>query len=315
MVQTRDGERLASEVYLPAVKSAPAGQQRWPAVLIRTPYGKRRGVEVYYRFVQRGYAVVIQDVRGREDSTGEWMPQHYEIEDGDDTLNWIAAQPWSDGTVGMTGGSYLGYVQWAAAGCGKGSLRFEPSAGKGRDCYVYDPENPSVHIVDMSENELEIPEDYTRMEWREDMLAYTTEPFTKSCVITGELAVTLYISCDCPDTDFMVRITDVDEQGRSIKLADGVLSAKYRNGFEKAEYLEPDGIYEITIRTTKISNAFLPGHRLRLTVTSSGKNFIFPNSNTRDGFDSAFVQKAHITVHRGPKTPSRAVMKKENTRG
>ena len=66
MVQTRDGERLASEVYL-------------PAVLIRTPYGKRRGVEVYYRFVQRGYAVVIQDVRGREDSTGEWMPQHYEI--------------------------------------------------------------------------------------------------------------------------------------------------------------------------------------------------------------------------------------------
>ena len=99
----------------------------------------------------------------------------------------------------------------------------------------------------MSENELEIPEDYTRMEWREDMLAYTTEPFTKSCVITGELAVTLYISCDCPDTDFMVRITDVDEQGRSIKLADGVLSAKYRNGFEKAEYLEPDGIYEITI--------------------------------------------------------------------
>lgn len=91
MVQTRDGERLASEVYLPAVKSAPAGQQRWPAVLIRTPYGKRRGVEVYYHFVQRGYAVVIQDVRGREDSTGEWMPQHYEIEDGDDTLNWIAA--------------------------------------------------------------------------------------------------------------------------------------------------------------------------------------------------------------------------------
>ena len=180
---------------------------------------------------------------------------------------------------------------------------------------MYDPENPSVHIVDMSENELEIPEDYTRMEWREDMLAYTTEPFTKSCVIPRELAVTLYISCDCPDTDFMVRITDVDEQGRSIKLADGVLSAKYRNGFEKAEYLEPDGIYEITIRTTKISNAFLPGHRLRLTVTSSGKNFIFPNSNTRDGFDSAFVQKAHITVHRGPKTPSRAVMKRENTRG
>lgn len=52
---------------------------------------------------------------GREDSEGEWLPMHYEVEDGDDTLNWIADQKWSDGKVAMTGGSYLGYVQWAAA--------------------------------------------------------------------------------------------------------------------------------------------------------------------------------------------------------
>ena len=116
-VKTRDGERLASDVYLPSEG------QRFPTVLIRTPYGKKRGAEGYFRFVQRGYAVVIQDVRGREDSTGEWMPQYYEIEDGDDTLNWIAAQPWSDGKVGMTGGSYLGYVQWAAAASGNPHLK------------------------------------------------------------------------------------------------------------------------------------------------------------------------------------------------
>ena len=64
-VKTRDGEMLASDVYLPSEG------QRFPTVLIRTPYGKSRGLEGYYRFVQRGYAVVIQDVRGREDSTGE----------------------------------------------------------------------------------------------------------------------------------------------------------------------------------------------------------------------------------------------------
>ena len=51
------------------------------------------------------------------------MPQYYEIEDGDDALNWIAAQSWSDGSVGMTGGSYLGYVQWAAAASGNPHLK------------------------------------------------------------------------------------------------------------------------------------------------------------------------------------------------
>lgn len=163
----------------------------------------------------------------------------------------------------------------------------------------------------MSENELEVPEDYTVIERREDMLSYTTEPFKEPFTITGELAVKLYVSCDCPDTDFMVRITDVDETGRSIKLADGVLCAKYRNGFEQAEYLKPDQIYPVTIRTTKISNTFLPGHSLRLTVTSSGKNFIFPNSNTEDGFDSTRMEKAHVTVHRGAQTPSAAVMMRE----
>ena len=66
--------------------------------------------------------MVIQDTRGREDSTGEWLPNYYEVEDGDDTLNWIADQKWSDGQVSMTGGSYLGYVQWSAAASGKSSL-------------------------------------------------------------------------------------------------------------------------------------------------------------------------------------------------
>lgn len=117
-VDTRDGEKLATDVYLPR-----GIREKCPAVLVRTPYGKASGTEVYWRFVQRGYAVVIQDTRGREDSTGEWLPQHFEVEDGDDTLNWIAAQPWSDGQVSMTGGSYLGYVQWAAAASGNPHLK------------------------------------------------------------------------------------------------------------------------------------------------------------------------------------------------
>lgn len=504
-VETRDGERLATDVYLP-IREAGANVGKVPAVLVRTPYGKGNHVEMYYRFVQRGYAVVIQDTRGREDSTGRWQPNYYEVEDGDDTLNWIAAQDWSDGQAAMTGGSYLGYVQWAAAasgnphlkamlssvcagsafadlprrgGCftsgmlawafamseqrmredlmcrkdwddvldlrpletipekalgreipfltewlkhedlddfwkrsswkerysgppvpalimsgwfddngmgttealdlvrdwpegtwkailgpwkhsgnaeydlhgipmGEDALRYDIdlicmmwlehflkgvengieknpkvlyyTLGENRwktaetwppqcvkiqrmdlhsekNSYVYDPDCPATHIIDMSENELEVPEDYTEEEKREDYLVYSTEVLKEPVTVTGDLQVHLFVSCDCPDTDFVFRLLDVDENGKSVKLADGVISAKYREGFERPVYMEAGNIYEIPLRTTKISNTFLPGHRIRFTVTSSAKNFIFPNSNTEKGFNSEKRQKAHITVH------------------
>ena len=117
-VPMRDGVHLSTDVYLPKDCGAPV-----PAVLVRTPYGKEDGCEVYYRYVQRGYAVVVQDVRGRNASEGEWLPNYHEVEDGDDTLNWIAAQPWCSGRIGMVGGSYLGYVQWAAAASGNPHLK------------------------------------------------------------------------------------------------------------------------------------------------------------------------------------------------
>ena len=67
------------------------------------------------RFAQRGYAVVIQDTRGRYESEGKWEPFRNEAEDGYDTIQWAAQQPWSNGKVATEGGSYLGHVQWRAA--------------------------------------------------------------------------------------------------------------------------------------------------------------------------------------------------------
>ena len=115
--------------------------------------------------------------------------------------------------------------------------------------------------------------------------------------MTGDVVARLFVSCDCPDTDLVFRMTDVDENGKSVKLADGVICVKYRNGFETPQYMEPGKVYEVTIRTTKISNMFLPGHRIRFTVTSSAKNFIFPHSNTKDGYNSESKQKATVTIH------------------
>jgi len=106
----RDGVRLSANVFRPDLKT------RVPTVLIRTPYGKGAVLPSGYQpFVERGYAVVIQDVRGRYASEGAFRPLTQEGQDGYDTLDWIAAQPWSDGKVGMIGGSYLGIAQWRAA--------------------------------------------------------------------------------------------------------------------------------------------------------------------------------------------------------
>ena len=142
-------------------------------------------------------------------------------------------------------------------------------------------------------------------------MCYSTETLTEDLVVTGDAQVNLYFSSDCEDTDLVVRITDVDETGRSMKLADGMLCVRYRNGFEYPQFMEPDQVYSIAIRTTKLSHTFKKGHKLRFTVTSSAKNFIFPNSNTRDGFNSTAVKVANNTVHRGGMYASKIILRAE----
>jgi len=106
----RDGVQLAANLY------RPGDAARVPAILVRTPYGKGEDITPHYEaFVHHGYAIVVEDVRGRYESEGVFKPLEQEGKDGYDTIDWIARQSWSDGKVGMMGGSYLGIVQWKAA--------------------------------------------------------------------------------------------------------------------------------------------------------------------------------------------------------
>ncbi len=121
MAPMRDGVRLATDVYLP---DRPG---RHPAVLVRLPYDKCGR----YTFMpllaphvtERGYAFVVQDVRGKFRSEGETVPFVHEVEDGYDTIDWIVGQPWSNGVVGMFGDSYFGFTQWAAVAAGHPALK------------------------------------------------------------------------------------------------------------------------------------------------------------------------------------------------
>ena len=111
-IAMRDGVILYADVY------RPAGEGKHPVLVSRTPYSTERYPSAYDAavfFSRRGYAYVYQDVRGRHESDGKWEPFRNDIEDGYDTIEWAAKQPWSSGKVGMEGGSYLGHVQWRAA--------------------------------------------------------------------------------------------------------------------------------------------------------------------------------------------------------
>lgn len=129
-IPMRDGVRLCTNVFRPAL------QGRFPAVLHRTPYRKSSQVTPSIQaFLDRGYAVVTQDVRGRYDSDGEFQQFLQEEQDGADTLTWITRQSWSDGKVAMFGGSYVGIAQWRAALTGHPALKAIAPAVSGGDEY------------------------------------------------------------------------------------------------------------------------------------------------------------------------------------
>ena len=123
LVPMADGIKLATDVYLPQGNT----HERLPTVLVRLPYDKSGRYTflpaIAARLTARGFAAVVQDVRGKFRSEGDRVPFVNEAVDGARTLDWIVDQSWSDGTVGMMGDSYYGFTQWAAAATGHPALR------------------------------------------------------------------------------------------------------------------------------------------------------------------------------------------------
>jgi uncharacterized protein len=111
-IPMRDGVVLRANIL------RPASGTKFPTLVYRTPYGKdatQQHATTFRRAVEHGYAVVVEDVRGRYASDGEFRPYQNEAHDGYDTIEWAARQPWSDGNIGTFGLSYPGAVQWLAA--------------------------------------------------------------------------------------------------------------------------------------------------------------------------------------------------------
>ena len=167
-----------------------------------------------------------------------------------------------------------------------GRLARDGPGDESSDEYVYDPHDPAptlggptslpARMMKMNSG----PLDQSRLEGRGDVLAYTSDPFDERLEVTGPLELILHAATSATDTDFVAKLTDVRPDGSAIILAEGVLRARFREGFDREVLVEPDRAYEYRIELGATSNVFLPGHRIRLLVTSSSFPRFDRNPNT-----------------------------------
>ncbi len=173
--------------------------------------------------------------------------------------------------------------------------------------YTYDPENPQPSSYKDANGRSALA-DPAAMEHREDVLVYRTEAFLTDTEVTGPVKFVLHAATTAVDTDFFAKLSDVDETGRALPLLKGIVRARFRHG-RIPEPVEPGRVFEYTIDLGNISNVFLPGHRIRLDLSSSSYPEHDRNLNTgeRIGHGKNMV-KAVQTIFHDEQYPSHLVL-------
>ena len=159
-----------------------------------------------------------------------------------------------------------------------------PPAEEEADKYVYDPNDP---VPSLGGNNLAIDmvvQDQRPVEERNDVLVYTSDPLEQPLEITGPVSVLLWASSSAVDTDFTAKLVDVHPNGYAQNLIDGMIRARYRESASTPRLMEPGKPYRFTIDLWATSNVFLPGHRIRLEISSSNFPHFDPNLNTGEPF-------------------------------
>jgi hypothetical protein len=205
---------------------------------------------------------------------------------------------------------YLGSEGKANTVYGDGKLS-EKMGVDNRDTYIYNPENPAMptNNFDFYGSSDEPPLDKRYLLRRDDHLVYTSPELDIPINILGTPVTEIYVSSDCPDTDFFVTLMEVHTDNRSILVSRGIIRARYRNGLEKQELMEKGKIYKITIPMNSTSVAFKKGHRIRLSITSSEFPRYARNSNTGNPVNTDSDMKiASNSIHHGKTYPSKILL-------
>ena len=184
-----------------------------------------------------------------------------------------------------------------------------PPSGPGRLSFKYDPQNPVPTLGGQNLYTANGPMDQRPVESRPDVLLFTSEPLQEPVEVTGRITATLFISSDCPDTDFTVKLCDVYPNGKSMLVTDGIQRASLRDRCETRQLLEPDEVYKLDVDLWSTSLILDRGHRLRIAISSSNSPRFEPNANTGDPHPSSGKSRiATNTVHLSAKHPSRILL-------
>jgi putative CocE/NonD family hydrolase len=169
-----------------------------------------------------------------------------------------------------------------------------PQATEGATSFLADPLHPNT----IPARGFPGAADAREFEKQDQVRTFSTEPLAQPLEWTGKVRAELYVSSSARDSDFIVRISDVYPDGRSILIADYIRRARYREGFEKEVFMEPDKIYKVAFDVGWMSQVFNAGHRIRVTVASTGAPFFEPNPNTGEPLTIEFPEKTVVATNR-----------------
>ncbi|MBZ5622668.1 MAG: CocE/NonD family hydrolase [Acidobacteriia bacterium] len=186
---------------------------------------------------------------------------------------------------------------------GDGALAAAAPGADNPDSFTYDPMNPvpsyGGNVCCTGNAVTGGAFDQRKMEARADILVYTSEPLKEGIEVSGPIEPTLYVSSDAKDTDFTVKVVDVDPDGVAYNLDETIQRLRYRDGYDKPlVWMEPGKVYKVTLQPMTTSNYFAAGHRIRIEVSSSNFPRFDRNLNTGgNNYDEAKGVVAHNAVH------------------
>jgi uncharacterized protein len=193
---------------------------------------------------------------------------------------------------------------------GDGVLASKAPAADAPDAFTYDPIKPVTSYggnVCCTGNAVQAGAfDQRKMETRDDILVYTSEPFAQGTEVSGPITPTLFVSSDSKDTDFTVKLIDVYPDGRAYNLDESIQRMRYREGYTKPPvWMEKGKVYKVALQPLNTSNYFESGHRLRIEVSSSNFPRFDRNLNTGgNNYDESSGVVAHNSVHHSSQYPS-----------
>lgn len=192
-----------------------------------------------------------------------------------------------------------------------GSLSAQSPAKKSAKLtYQYDPTNPVPTLGgNIMRSELRGPRDQRPLDSRTDILRFTTESFLEETEFTGPITARIYASSTASDTDFMVKLVVVRPDGMSFNLVDGVIRARYREGYETPKLIEPGKVLAYDLDMWATSYAVQPGEKLRIDVTSSNFPRLNRNPNTGAAFgETSELKTATQSIFLGSDYPSQIIL-------